>query len=344
VNGTFDLNDNGQSFHAQLIPVLPYPDDGPYNPYPLFTVQAKDIESGAILASTKVVAPTSTEMGCRNCHGGDWAWKNAAGVSEKTAINILKAHDRLSGTNLYQNALKGRPRLCQSCHADPAVGAEGKPDHLNLSAAIHGWHANYMYVEGGDACAMCHPANKKGSTRCLRSLHATVGLECIDCHGTMAEHAISLLRAEEGKKSTARLIKNLSPEQVSSAKDVNPRAPWLNEPDCLTCHVDYEQPGNNPSAFNVWTSGPEELYRIRFGEEGSIRCEACHGSTHALYPAVNGISVNRDNIQPIQYSNMPYPIGSNFSCEVCHKMKMEDSIHHWNMERDVRNEELKIKN
>jgi hypothetical protein len=337
VNGTFDADDNGISFHAKMIPVVPYPDNGPFNPYPLFTVEAKDVETGDILASTKVVAPTSTEMGCRNCHGGGWVWYDAAGVSEETAINILKAHDRLSGTDLYQKALNGQPQLCQSCHADPAVGAEGKPEHLNLSAAIHGWHANYLYVEGTEGCAMCHPANKNGSTRCLRSIHATLGLQCTDCHGSMDEHAIGLLRGQQEKRSAGRLMKNLKTTQVASADEVNPRTPWLNEPDCLTCHEDYEKPGDNPSAFNVWTSGPEELFRIRTGEEGSIRCEACHGAPHAIYPAVNGISINRDNIQPMQYSKMPYAIGSNFSCEVCHKQKMEDSVHHWNMERMVRN-------
>ncbi|MBN1478823.1 cytochrome C [candidate division KSB1 bacterium] len=342
VTGSFDLDENGISFHAKMIPVMPYPDDGPYNPYPLFTVEAKDAKTGVVLASTRVVAPTSTEMGCRNCHGGEWAWQGAAGVSDVTAVNILKAHDRLSNTNLYDKALKGQPQLCQSCHADPAVGAAGKPAHLNLSAAIHGWHANYMYVDGGDACAMCHPANRNGSTRCLRSLHATIGLECTHCHGSMQEHALGLLRGQEEKKSAARLMNNLKPTQVASAAEVNPRTPWLNEPDCLTCHVDFGAPTPNPSAYNVWTAGPEELYRMRTGVEGSIRCQACHGATHAIYPAINGISVHRDNIQPMQYSNMPYPIGANFSCEVCHKQKKQDSIHHLNMERPVRNEKIKM--
>jgi hypothetical protein len=198
-----------------------------------------------------------------------------------------------------------------------------------------------MYVEGGDACAMCHPANQRGSTRCLRSLHATVGLECVNCHGSMEEHALGLLRGQQEKKCAEKLMHNLVPTQVILVEDVNPRTPWLNEPDCITCHSNFEAPPENPSAYNVWTSGPEELYRMRTGGEGSIRCQACHGATHAIYPAVNGIGRDRDNIQPLQYSRMPYPIGSNFSCDVCHQQKMELAIHHWNMERMVRNEQIK---
>lgn len=29
------------------------------------------------------------------------------------------------------------------------LGAAGKPTHLNLSAAMHGLHANYMHIEDG---------------------------------------------------------------------------------------------------------------------------------------------------------------------------------------------------
>ena len=128
---------------------------------------------------------------------------------------------------------------------------------------------------------MCHPANQKGSTRCLRSIHATLGLQCTNCHGSMDEHALGLLRGQEEKRSAARLMKNLKTTQVASVEDVNPRTPWLNEPDCLTCHEEFEAPEANPSAFNVWNEEMSELFRMRTGD-GDIRCEACHSSTHAL--------------------------------------------------------------
>jgi hypothetical protein len=81
----------------------------------------------------------------------------------------------------------------------------------------------------------------------------------------------------------------------------------------------------------------EDLYRNRTDESGEVRCAACHSATHALYPAENPVGRHRDNIQPLQYSGMPYPIGANKSCAVCHREEMEESVHHANMEGEVRN-------
>jgi mono/diheme cytochrome c family protein len=337
MSGKFIPNETGTGFTAPKIPVLPYNDNNTYNPYPLFSIEAKDKETGNVLASTKVVAPVSTEMGCRNCHGGAWRWNNVSGVSAETAVNILKAHDRMSKTNLYQEALNGKPHPCQTCHADPAVKSKGKSELLNLSSAMHGFHANYMPVEGSDACVLCHPASPQGNTRCNRGIHGKVGLSCVNCHGELNDHAISLLKRQEGKKGQQRLLEFLVPKTAASKADINPRGPWLNEPDCLNCHVDFEKPKTGFAGFNKWTKGTGELYRFRTGEEGSIRCEACHNSPHAEYPAFNPLSKYRDVIQPMQYSKMPYPIGANLLCRVCHTIDMEEAIHHGNMAREVRN-------
>ncbi|MEJ2545673.1 MAG: multiheme c-type cytochrome [Calditrichaceae bacterium] len=274
MDGDFEFNEDRMSFMAAGIPVVPYSDDGTYLPYPLFTVKAVDDESGDVLIETKVVAPTSTEMGCRNCHEGGWRYNNVAGIDEKTSTHILAVHDRINGTDLLDQAKQGNPKLCQSCHADPALAAEGDSTVVNFSAAMHGWHANYMPYNDARACV----------------------------------------------------------------DDINPRWPWIKEPDCLTCHEDFDQPIGD-SGYNVWNDEFEELYRIRTDNVG-IRCEACHGSTHALYPAKNPFSKNRDNMQPMQYANQPTPIGSNLKCETCHTIKMEESVHHENMEHMFRNADL----
>jgi hypothetical protein len=327
MKGTFNVAESGNSFIAPWIPTVPYKDDGTYNPYPLFTIEAKDKESGNVLASTKVVGPTSTEMGCRNCHNGGWRWNNISGVQDKTAINILKAHDRMNKTNLLSKALGGKPQKCQNCHADPSMKEKGNPQLLNLSAAMHGFHANYMPVEGEAACALCHPTNPDGNTRCYRGPHAQIGITCVNCHGTFQDHAIALLKAQEDKKGQNLLLEFLEPLSAKTKEEIKPRGPWANQPDCLNCHIDYEKPKHGYSGFNQWTASSKELFRLRTGEEGSIRCEACHGAPHAEYPALNPLSKYRDVIQPMQYNQTPYSIGSNFSC-ICHTIKMEESIHH----------------
>ncbi len=333
---TFEATQN--AFVAKWIPVAPYRDDGSFNPYPLFNIEARDAATGLIMAKTKVVAPNSTEMGCRNCHGGGWRFNGVSGLTAETGINILDVHDRLSGTNLLEEAKKGQPKRCQSCHEDVAVGAKGDSLLLNMSTAIHGWHANYMEIKTAAACGLCHPANPQGNTRCARDLHNRLNVTCVECHGTIAEHALGLLKGQEKKKGAARLMKHLESKQVASKAEINPRDPWVKQPDCLNCHVDYEQPVSRASSYNQGTASYEELYRVRMDNAG-IRCEACHGATHALYPANNPFGWNRDNLQPMQYSKLPFPIGSNQNCQICHTQKIEDPIHHENMMREFRNAE-----
>ncbi len=341
LTGELDLEEGRNHFIAHLIPVVPYPDGGGFNPYPLFTVQAHDEETGELLAETGFITPTSTEMGCLNCHGGPWSTNYGAGVSGETASNILTAHDRLNGTTLYEDAMAGNPRLCQSCHPDPAVGAEGVDGVLSLSAALHGWHANYMHLEGMNACVMCHPSYPGGVTRCLRGVHDQLDIGCTQCHGELPEHAFALLKQEEEKPSAGRLMANLEITHAESKEAVNPRIPWLQEPDCMTCHIDYEKPDHATNAYNEWVDGFDDLFRRRTGM-AEIRCEACHGSPHALYPAQdNPYGKNLDNIQPYQYGGEPWPIGSNGNCKVCHTAKMDEAIHHENMNRPVRGAFLK---
>ena len=103
--------------------------------------------------------------------------------------------------------------------------------------------------------------------------------------------------------------------------------------DCLECHHVYDDQRNN-------ILDPGALYE----DNPDIRCIACHNSPHAEYPARNAFGKHRDNTQPMQYGGKPFTIGSNFSCMVCHKQKMEFSIHHPNMERMFRNTEIAKKN
>ncbi|MEJ2634210.1 MAG: cytochrome C [Calditrichia bacterium] len=342
LSGKFKWNPDRNSFIVETIPVMPYNDDGSFNPYPIFTVEARDSASGKLLAVTQAVTPTSTEMGCRNCHGGGWKRNGIAGVSDETATNILKIHDRLSGTNLYDLARKGQPQLCAGCHPDPALGAEGKAGQMYLSASIHGWHANYMHLKGAQACGMCHPAYASGRTRCSRGIHGEVGVTCVDCHCELADHALTLLKGQADKPGATRLMAHLTPTKAENKDQINPRSPWLNEPDCLTCHEGFQKPASNATSYNVWSKAFEDLYRIRTDNAG-IRCAACHNSTHAEYPSENPFGRDRDNIQPLQYSGAPYPIGSNISCEVCHMQKMENPIHHPNFYREFRNKRTEQK-
>jgi len=330
VTGTMEAH--GSVFAAHLIPVVPYMDDKTYNPYPVFTIRAFDESTGEMLAYTKAVAPTSTEMGCRNCHEGSWAWNDVSGMADRTAINILEAHDRMNGTTLLADAENGEPRLCQSCHADPAVMAPGKPGVLNFSTAMHGFHANYLSGMDQEACNMCHPSRVDGNTSCFRGRHSDVGVGCTECHGTMEDHALGLLATQPGIAASARLARGLEPVFAYSKEEIKPRMPWLMEPDCRSCHTNFNifEDGFSGTAFNKWAPGFEALYRNRTDNHG-VMCSACHGSTHAVYGAMNKYGLQRDNQQPLQYQGLAGTIGTHGQCEVCHTVEMTSNGHHRNM-------------
>lgn len=336
LKGKMKLHEEEGFFEASLIPVVPYPDSGGYDPYPLFTIEARDKATGKVLARTKVVAPTATEMGCKNCHGGPWKVDGRAGISDQTAADVLATHDRMSGTDLLAQAKAGKPRLCQSCHPDPVLNAKGDPKLLNLPAALHGLHANYLGGLGTKACFYCHPSRPHGPTRCLRGVHAAKGLDCTRCHGFLEDHALSLLKKEKerGKKGAARLMKHLKPRTVASLAQIKGRTPWAQEPDCMTCHPDYRRGDvKNSNAFNTWTKNASQLYRNRKDETCSLSCEACHGSPHAVYPARNPYNPKLDNIQPLQYQGNPRSLGRGGNCKVCHTEEVDESLHHAKMSR-----------
>jgi hypothetical protein len=335
MKGLFDFDSTTNSFIAGGIPVVPYNDDGSYNPFPILNVEARDKSSGSLLVATKVVAPVSAEIGCRNCHGGGWRVMNS-GLSDVTAINILTLHDRRHGTELLALAESGKPQLCQSCHPDPVLAARGTPGVVDFSAAMHGWHAHYVPMEDSRSCALCHPSNPQGNTRCQRDPHAEFGMGCVDCHGTLTADAIALLRGEMSKPPAARLLK---PFTIAGNDTGASRIAWNGQVDCLNCHQNFQAPAGDASGTSRWTKHASELYRKRADDAG-VRCPACHGSPHAMYPARNPMNRDRDNIQPIQYSGSRAPIGTNNTCAICHRKRMQDAIHHPNMERPMRNTQL----
>jgi hypothetical protein len=245
--------DGGEGvFSSDVVKVTPYGKDGVYRPYPSVLIEARDKKNGRLLAQTRLIVPVTTEMGCNNCHGSQWKFRDRAGISDATAEDILGVHDRISKTNLLKDARKGKPRNCKSCHSEGLQPKHAASGALNLSAAIHGWHAHYLTGKGADACHMCHPSSPGGATRFFRGRHSR-DFECTDCHGTLDDHAVSLLKGELnlGKSRAGRLMKHLKPGKADSIEQVNPRKPWINEPDCLSCHIRFDiSKSEDFNAFN----------------------------------------------------------------------------------------------
>jgi mono/diheme cytochrome c family protein len=341
VKGSMHYDDISMAFVATNIHLSEFDKTNHYNPYPMIIVEARDKETKECLATTQLVFAISSAMGCKKCHAGKWE-KYQSEISKETAKNILETHDRISGTSLYKTAKNGENVSCAHCHA--SFSCKENANHtknLNLSASIHGFHANYIDDTSSKACLNCH-AELNGDSLCYRGIHSQIGLSCVDCHGSLSDHAISLLVYEKnsGKMTSQRYLNHLSSDSMADMNDIQPRKSWVQEPDCKTCHINYNQPDDILSGFNQWTSDQDSLFRNQMGDAG-IRCTACHGVPHVIYPSNNIIDPQRDNSQPMQYQLTPIPVGGNNHCNVCHMDTiMEDNYHHDNMMNDFRNVHL----
>ena len=321
-SGELTFQETPPGFVSRPIAILPYTAGGDFAPYPMATVEARD-KAGKLLASTRVVLPVSTEMGCRNCHTGPWKVAGKAGISKETADNILVVHDKRNNTKLAQQAAKGETVVCRSCHGD-------KAERLNLSTAIHGFHAT-MKLQGPEGCASCHPSAESGSTQFFRDFHSMWGLDCTRCHGPLSDHALSLLRAEseKGKAKATLRMNQITPTLAATAQEIMPRTPWVNLPQCSGCHNFTEKPdAGTATAFNKWTKTSDERFSQAVENTGKLRCAGCHGAPHAVYPSTNPMGDDRDNIQPLQYQKHAGPLGAENNCAVCHVEPMDYFVHH----------------
>lgn len=333
-----DFNGVMNWFEAAGIPITPIDDKGHPNSYPMMRLTAKNA-SGTVLATSDIVLPVSGEMDCRKCHSSTSgpAAKPAAGwvsdplPSREYRLNILRLHDRHLGTQPYENALAARgfppegleasvrdqqhPVLCAACHESEALGAASFPGVKPLTESMHSLHANVTSPDNGQilnaitnrgSCYQCHPGSQ---TRCLRgamgaavATDGTMAMQCQSCHGSMS--------------------------QVGSST----RHGWLDEPNCQQCHTGTATQNNGQirytSVYDSSTGAPrvpvsqlfatnadtpmagKSLYRFSKGH-GGLQCSACHGSTHAEFPA----SHRNDNLQSIRMQGHAGPLAD---CTACH--------------------------
>jgi len=325
-------------FEALGIPIIPVDDAGRSQPYPLLRLTARNA-SGTVLATTDVVAPVSGEMDCRACHGSDAGpaarpaagWVNNPHASRDYRLNILRLHDEKHlGEPVFQAALAANdfradglhatatigatPILCAKCHASEALGTGGAPGTSPLTRAIHHKHADVISPVNGltlnnignrTSCYTCHPGS---ATRCLRgamggavAADGTAAMQCQSCHGTMSD--------------------------VGAAT----RTGWLDEPNCQQCHTGSATQNNGQIRYTsvfesngtpriavstLFATNPNtpatgiSLYRFSKGH-GGLQCSACHGSTHAEFPAAH----RNDNLQSFATQGH---IGVVADCTACH--------------------------
>ncbi len=322
-----------QWWKADGLPLTPYNDDGTKNYYPMVKVTAKD-SKGNVLASVNTVLPISDEMDCKRCHASNSApagkptkgWVNSTDPEKDFKLNVLRLHDermpnavkdnltalKAKGYNYDTKGLEatvasGTPILCAACHSSNALPGTGVTGVKPFTTAIHAYHSHVVdpntnlsmnSSKNRSACYSCHPG---ATTKCLRGAMGDAkdgagnnAMQCQSCHGNMSN--------------------------VGSSK----RHGWLDEPNCQACHHDGKReltaidPVTNTlrnavdTRFATNPNTPAQgfsLYRFSTGH-GRLQCEACHGATHAIYPAHQA-----DNIASEQIQGHSGTVGE---CSACH--------------------------
>lgn len=336
-------------FFAYGIPITPYDDAGKKNPYPMMRLIARNASNVAI-ATNDIVLPVSDEMDCRACHASGqqaaaqpaagWVWSD--NPERDFRLNILRLHDEKQFAehhDLYVSALAAKPDgkngfhfnpqglyrsvvadnqpiLCAVCHASEALATGSYSNIPPLTASIHSKHATVVDPDLGitldnsahrESCYRCHPGS---ATKCLRGAmggaiasDGSMSMQCQSCHGDMSN---------VGKSS---------------------RTGWLDEPTCQQCHSGTALSNNGQirytSCFTDTTNWIERvavnqtfatksnspapdlsLYRFSAGH-GGLQCEACHGSTHAEFPATH----HNDNVRNEKIQGHA---GVMVECTACH--------------------------
>lgn len=238
---------------------------------------------------------------------------------------------------------------------EPEQGQFGRQQtrHVSMSRAMHYSHGNLPDFMGeplfpampapddvnrttelvknvlDQTCYQCHPGKQ---TQCLRGAMGSAGVVCQDCHGDMQQ---------VGNDFSMNLPQN-------GMLDLNKRIPWAHEPGCQSCHIgDVVQIQNLDTSDYIMAEDQirllqsykksdqssidlkyiehsqsrfaenESLYRLSSGH-GGLMCEACHGSTHAIWP-VNGAQASvsqNDNLASIQLQGHT---GTLIECDTCHE-------------------------
>lgn len=215
--------------------------------------------------------------------------------------------------------------------------------HVSMSRTMHGHHGQYsdlfpeMPAPNSPArtadtvkqvleqtCYACHPGKR---TQCLRGAMAKGGVVCQDCHGNM--------------KQVGNDFSGGFP--TGQGADLSKRVPWANEPKCQSCHIGdattvasmntsdfivasdkirllqaYKVSDASKAVLPMNTSPSSRfaenqvLYRLSKGH-GGVKCEGCHGSTHAEWPNANANA--NDNVAAKQLQGHT---GTLIECSACH--------------------------
>ncbi|MCC6361579.1 MAG: hypothetical protein IT450_22825 [Phycisphaerales bacterium] len=192
---------------------------------------------------------------------------------------------------------------CNLCHQTPGVSTE-----KNILLAHDRLHGTDLANQTPVLCAGCHGSaalglpSQPGLDQVSTAMHGShsgrmdqIDLveKCYACHPGVRTNCQRDVHAARGIACTEC---HGGMDAVGSPA----RRPWIDEPRCGDCHsrpgFQFEEPG--------------KLYRDSVGH-GGVHCSACHGSPHAMGPAIT----ETDNVQANLLQGHAGVIND---CTVCH--------------------------
>jgi len=341
-------------FTAQGVPMTSIDDRGRFNSYPLMRVQAVEIGTDNVMATTDAVVPVSTEVDCRDCHakgevGADFLARTdgprfieaASGdrvdVEAAAKHNILALHDFNHGTEFV---LDSQPVLCAFCHRSNALAEVGGPGGdeaiSNMSNVMHGYHGrlqvngdgNLLREVDGDPL-LIDPPNMDGELPLIATGEGIpMEQNCFNCHPGKITQCFRGAMYTAGQKCDDCHGGMLAMGGEFPLSNGHAREPWADEPKCSSCHsghgddpigtlaYDPTDPAAEPIEFpgSRFAENPNTLYRNSLDNHAGIACEGCHGSPHAIWP--NRDPNANDNVTAIQLQGHA---GTIRECSVCHE-------------------------
>ena len=340
---------------AQGIAMTSIDDTGRFNSYPLMRVQAVEIASGDVIATTDAVVPVSTEVDCRDCHalgevgsdplaraGGPEFIPAASGdrvdVEAAAKHNILVLHDFNQFTTFVAD---DQPVLCASCHKSNALaevgGPGGDPDVANMSAVMHGFHGRLQVNGSGELIRdgigdpiLIDPPDMTGDELPLIATGEGIPMEqnCFACHPGKITQCFRGAMFTAGQKCDDCHGDMLAMGGEFALSTGHIREPWADEPKCSSCHSGH---GDDPVGVLAYdpddpAATPIELADSRFAENpGTLYRNsldnhagiACEG----CHGSPHAIWPNRDpnandNVTAIQLQGHA---GTIRECTVCHE-------------------------
>jgi len=285
---------------AQGIAITSTDDQGHFNSYPIMRVQAVDIASGNVIATTDAVVPVSTEVDCRDCHamgevgsdplarvGGPVFMAAASGdrvdVEAAAKHNILVLHDFKHLTTFVAD---DQPVLCASCHRSNALaevgGPGGDPGVANMSAVMHGFHGRLQVDGSGDLIrdadgdpVLIDPPDMTDELPLIATGEGIpMEQNCFSCHPGKITQCFRGAMFTAGQKCNDCHGDMLAMGGEFELNTGGIREPWADESKCSSCHSGH---GDDPVGALAYdpadpAATPIELADSRFAENPGTVC------------------------------------------------------------------------